>query len=78
MRSNVEFGCNRMHFGALGNVPTLFPMFPDDFGDFWPGGLTFIDVLRVGGLLFMGAKATTSTHNAVSKKTAHESNVNSN
>ena len=40
MRSDV-FGCNRMHFGALGSVPTLLEIFGffqfllDDLGDSW-------------------------------------------
>ena len=59
MRSD-GFGCNPMHFGALGSVPTLL----ENFGFLWTilvifhcffaWGLTFIDVLRVGCLLLLG------------------------
>ena len=56
MRSDV-FGCNRMHFGALGSVPTLleiFGFFRTILVIFGLGGLTFIDVLRLGGLFLLG------------------------
>ena len=60
MRLDV-FACNRIHFAALGSVPTLpeffgfFQTIVVIFGNFWPGGLTFMDILRVGGLTFIGA-----------------------
>ena len=65
--SSDAFGCNRMQSDASRCVGTrsgtsgnfqIFWIFTDDFGDFlavfgsW--GLTFIDVLRVGGLLLLG------------------------
>ena len=62
MRSDV-FGCNRMHFGALGSVPTLLEFFGlfrfvrttlVILVSFWPGGLTSVDVLRVVGLFLLG------------------------
>ena len=59
MRSDV-FRCNRMHFGALESAPILleilgfFRMISVIWDVLGPGGLTFTDVLRVGGLLSLG------------------------
>ena len=56
MRSDA-FGCVRMRSGACENF-WIFLIFSDDFDDFLvvfgPWGLTFIDVLRVRGLLLLG------------------------
>ena len=63
MRSDV-FGRNRMHFGALGSVLTLLEIFGFFqffqtiwviLVGFWFWGLTFTDVLRIGGLTIIGA-----------------------
>ena len=51
------FRCVGKRSDTFGNL-RIFSMFSDDFGDFgiflWLWGLTFIDVLRVGGLLLLG------------------------
>ena len=54
------FGCNRIHFGALGCVQTLpekfgfFGKFGVLFGQFKLGGCTFPGVLRARGVLLSG------------------------
>ena len=51
------FRCVGMRSDTSGNF-WIFAILSDDFGDFrsfvGSGGLTFIDVLRVGGLTFQG------------------------
>ena len=53
-------GCISVRWEALGHFGNfrIFSNFSDDSSDFWffsgLGGLTFIDVLRVGGLLLLG------------------------
>ena len=63
MRSDA-FGCNRIHFGALGCVRTLpeifgfFGFFLNDFDVFWifrPRGAYYFAEKRIRGLITSGA-----------------------
>ena len=48
------FRCVGKRFDTSGNF-RIFSICSDDFGDFWFWGLTFTDVLRIGGLTIIGA-----------------------
>ena len=63
MRSDV-FGCNRIHFGVLGSVPTLLEIFGlfrfvwtilVSFGRFGGWGAYFYGRFTFRGLTFIGA-----------------------